>query len=106
MPLRAGAAAAQTLRSLGQLLGLFRLVAAGAGLTLNAGAGKFTLTGGAADFSVDADLTAQLLALLIQLRNDARQSKNFPLADAVRNGLSKIGITLEDRADGTGWHKT
>ena len=45
------------------------------------------------------------MQLVIQLRNDARKTKNFALADAIRNGLSGIGITLEDRSDGTGWRK-
>jgi cysteinyl-tRNA synthetase len=42
---------------------------------------------------------------MIKLRADARTSKNFALADAIRNGLTELGITLEDRADGTVWRK-
>jgi cysteinyl-tRNA synthetase len=84
--LEAAAAAAQTLRSLGQLLGLFR-----------------------SDFrrpeSHEPVLVDQLMELLIKIRNDARQTKDFQLADAVRNGLKQVGVTLEDRPDGTGWRK-
>jgi len=81
------AAAAQTLRKLGLVLGLFR-------------------PGGAkAAAAKDSGTVDQLMALLIQLRADARASKNFAIADGVRNGLAKIGITLEDRPDGTVWRK-
>jgi cysteinyl-tRNA synthetase len=51
-------------------------------------------------------LAEPLMQLIIKLRKEARASKNFALADAIRNGLTEIGITLEDRADGTGWKKT
>jgi cysteinyl-tRNA synthetase len=46
-----------------------------------------------------------LMTLLIDLRREARQGKNFALADRIRNGLTEMGITLEDRSDGTGWRK-
>jgi cysteinyl-tRNA synthetase len=39
------------------------------------------------------------------LRSEARKAKQFALADSVRDGLKKIGITLEDRPDGTGWRR-
>jgi len=39
----------------------------------------------------------------IALRAEARQSKNFAVADAIRDGLKPTGITLEDRAGGTEW---
>ena len=53
----------------------------------------------------DAGLVDQLMKLLIQVRADARKAKNFATADAVRKGLTEIGITLEDRPDGTIWRK-
>jgi cysteinyl-tRNA synthetase len=84
---QAVAAAAQSLRKLGLVLGLFR-----APLAARA-AGK------------DAGLVDQLMALLIRLRADARAAKNFAIADGVRNGLKEIGVTLEDRPDGTVWRK-
>ncbi len=48
-------------------------------------------------------LTAPLVGLLIDLRARLRKEKNFALADDIRNRLSELGITLEDRPDGTRW---
>jgi cysteinyl-tRNA synthetase len=84
--LMAGSAAAQTLRKLGNLLGLFRVSTAPAA-------------------SHASELVDDLMKLLISIRNDARKNKNFALGDAVRNGLKAIGVVLEDRAEGTIWRK-
>jgi cysteinyl-tRNA synthetase len=75
-------AAMVVLKELSQILGLFRRPIAGGP---SAGDG----------------LTAPLLELLIELRNRLRKEKNFGLADQIRNRLSELGVTLEDRADGT-----
>jgi cysteinyl-tRNA synthetase len=77
-------AAASVLKHLAGLLGLFRLAAVA---------------------KADGGLTEQLMQLLIRLRAEARKAKNFAVADGIRKGLGEIGITLEDRADGTGWRK-
>jgi cysteinyl-tRNA synthetase len=51
-------------------------------------------------------LTEQLMEILIELRHEARAQKNFALADAVRDKLKKINITLEDLPDkSTTWRK-
>jgi cysteinyl-tRNA synthetase len=49
------------------------------------------------------DATAGLVQLLIDQRNDARKSKNFAQADAIRKRLDEIGILLEDSPQGTKW---
>jgi cysteinyl-tRNA synthetase len=82
----ASAAAAQSLRKLGLVLGLFR-------------------PGFAKPEPKDSDFVDQLMKLLIEIRANARKDKNFALADAVRKGLEQINVTLEDRADGTIWRK-
>jgi cysteinyl-tRNA synthetase len=84
--IQTAAAAAVTLRKLGLILGLFR-------------------KGPAKADAKDSALVGQLMQLLIKLRQDARKDKNFALADAIRKGLTEVGITLEDRADGTIWRK-
>ncbi len=72
------------LREVGQILGLFREPVA---------------TSKAADDRI----TNGLMQLLIDLRAEARKSKNFAMADQIRKRLADIGVTLEDRAGGTGW---
>ncbi len=48
---------------------------------------------------------APFIDLLVQLRNELREAKQFELADRVRAGLTELGITLEDGAGGTRWRK-
>ena len=88
-----GIAAAHTavakLKELGLILGMFR----------------FADAHPAAAKSEEPALVEQLMQLLILVRNDARKTKNFATADAIRKGLTEIGVTLEDRADGTLWRK-
>ncbi len=54
---------------------------------------------------VDEGLVAKLMDLVIEIRSNARTSKDFATADLVRNRLTEAGIVLEDRPDGTGWTK-
>jgi cysteinyl-tRNA synthetase len=46
---------------------------------------------------------AGLIQLLIDLRAQARRNKNFAESDRIRDELARLGVTLEDRADGTVW---
>jgi len=46
------------------------------------------------------------MGVLIETRQRARAAKQFELADFIRDALDGAGITLEDRADGTGWRKS
>jgi cysteinyl-tRNA synthetase len=80
------AAGAQTVKNLAAVLGLFNANAAAA-------------------LAKDDPLPGQLMALLIRLRQEARASKNFAMADGIRKGLTEIGITLEDRPGGTEWRR-
>ena len=48
-------------------------------------------------------LTGPLLDLLVELRTRVRKEKNFALADDIRKRLAELGVTLEDRPDGTNW---
>jgi cysteinyl-tRNA synthetase len=50
-------------------------------------------------------LTDQLMRLVIELRAEARRTKNFAIADKIRDGLTALRITLEDRPDGTIWRR-
>ncbi|MEZ4669386.1 MAG: DALR domain-containing protein [Anaerolineae bacterium] len=46
---------------------------------------------------------AGLIQMLIDMRTQARKSKNFAEGDRIRDELAKLGVVLEDRADGTIW---
>lgn len=48
-------------------------------------------------------IVPKLMQLFIDLRAEARARKDFATGDRVRNGLTEIGVTLEDRKDGTEW---
>ena len=47
------------------------------------------------------DKTAQLIELLIEIRNNARHQKNFELSDAIRDRLEELDIKLMDSPEGT-----
>jgi cysteinyl-tRNA synthetase len=49
------------------------------------------------------ELTPRLMELFIAMRQEARAKKDFALSDRIRNGLAEIGVTLEDRKEGTTW---
>jgi cysteinyl-tRNA synthetase len=52
-----------------------------------------------------SELVDALMQLLIDLRAEARKTKNFAMADQIRKRLTDLGITLEDRPGGTGWRR-
>jgi cysteinyl-tRNA synthetase len=79
------AAGMSVLRELTRVLGLFTRAPAH---NLAAGADR---------------LSAPLLDLLVSLRAELRQAKNFALADKIRAKLGELGVVLEDRPDGTHW---
>jgi cysteinyl-tRNA synthetase len=51
----------------------------------------------------DNEMVGKLMQLLIEVRAEARKTKNFAMADQIRKRLSEMGITLEDRPGGTDW---
>jgi cysteinyl-tRNA synthetase len=51
----------------------------------------------------DGQREAGLIQLLIELRQQARKNKNFAESDRIRDELARLGVTLEDRPDGTVW---
>jgi len=46
-----------------------------------------------------------VLKLLIELRSEAKMSKNYALSDQIRNKLKESGIELMDSKEGTSWKK-
>ncbi len=53
----------------------------------------------------DSGLVDQLMGLVIEVRANARKNKDFATSDLIRDRLTEIGITLEDRKNGTLWRK-
>jgi cysteinyl-tRNA synthetase len=49
------------------------------------------------------DLLDGLVRMLIELRQEARQSREWAKADEIRDQLANMGITLEDGPEGTRW---
>ncbi|MBK8267130.1 MAG: cysteine--tRNA ligase [Planctomycetes bacterium] len=48
-------------------------------------------------------LTPKLMELLIDVRKLSREAKQYQIGDHIRAELTKLGVTLEDRKDGTQW---
>jgi cysteinyl-tRNA synthetase len=59
----------------------------------------------AAVHGVEGAGPAELVDGLIEARRRARDGKDWAAADAIRDGLAWLGITIEDSADGTRWHR-
>lgn len=55
--------------------------------------------------SSNGALEAGLIQLLIDIRKEVRAQKLWGLSDAIRDGLKSVGITLEDKKDGTTWKR-
>ena len=79
---------AKTLRELGGTLGLFRKPVE-----------KPSAGGGGGN----SELADKLMGLIIELRASARSKKDFATADRIREVLTSLNITLEDRPGGTEW---
>lgn len=56
-----------------------------------------------AEASADAEREDGLVRLLIELRAQAREQKDWATSDQIRDQLKALGVILEDRADGTIW---
>ncbi len=54
---------------------------------------------------VGDELTPQLLELLIEVRQSARQRRDFSTGDTIRKRLGELGIALEDGVEGTSWKR-
>jgi cysteinyl-tRNA synthetase len=50
-----------------------------------------------------ADLSSELINLLLNLRLQAKASKDFATSDSIRNKLSALGVTVKDTKDGFEW---
>jgi cysteinyl-tRNA synthetase len=51
----------------------------------------------------DEKMTDDLMKIIIDLRQNAKNNKDWPTSDKIRNELSKIGVALKDKKDGVEW---
>lgn len=59
----------------------------------------------AAPAAADDSKEAELVEMIIGMRQEARAAKNYALADNLRNQLTALGIVLEDTPQGVKWKK-
>ena len=50
-----------------------------------------------------SDLTNEMIEIKIKERNQARNDKNYELADKIRNELLEKGVQIEDKDGKTSW---
>ncbi|HQI88802.1 MAG TPA: cysteine--tRNA ligase [Tenuifilum sp.] len=53
--------------------------------------------------SKHAELTAKLVEMLLSMRMEAKQRKDFATSDRIRDELAKLGVIVRDRKDGFDW---
>ena len=53
--------------------------------------------------SITNDLTNEVMELVLQLRGNAKKSKDFDTADLIRDELDKVGIQIKDGREGSSW---
>jgi cysteinyl-tRNA synthetase len=100
---REGNSALDSGQDVGPLVAAFDEMMAVLGLTVpeildadDGSVAEFAATFGIANGSMDD---------LLHLRRMARDEKDWAKADAIRDGLAELGITIEDTADGARWHR-
>ena len=53
----------------------------------------------------DEKLTSELLKIIIDLRQDAKNKKEWAASDKIRSDLKDVGIVLKDNKDGADWER-
>jgi cysteinyl-tRNA synthetase len=53
----------------------------------------------------DKKLSGELINIIVNLRQDAKNRKEFDVSDKIRQELNKLGVTIKDRKDGVDWER-
>jgi len=72
----------ETLKQMGSILGIFE---------------------GREGKKTSRDISTELINLIVEIRDEARKKDDWKTSDRIRDRLRKIGVVLEDTAEGTRW---
>ena len=75
-------------------------------LESTAGAVLGLLSSDKASSTSSVDKMDGIMQLILDLRADLRNEKNFALSDKLRDALKEIGITVKDTPEGSTWHNS
>lgn len=64
----------------------------------------FDVLGMKAETESTNDRLSPVMDLVLDLRQEARESKNWTTSDKIRDGLAAAGITVKDAKEGTTWN--
>ena len=53
----------------------------------------------------DDQLTSELMNLVLELRAEARATKNWGMSDKIRDRLKALKVVVEDRPEGVTWRR-
>ena len=53
--------------------------------------------------NTETDLSSEVIELLLKVRKQAKDNKNWALSDTIRDELNKLGIIVKDTAEGFEW---
>lgn len=53
----------------------------------------------------DDAFTGDLMKFILELRAEARSTKNWPMSDKIRDRLKELKVVVEDRPDGVTWRR-
>lgn len=101
---RACEKAREEFQSLGQVLGLLQLhYRQWFSQTIRVGSGALDLTGASPKIQITtlSDEDKEIIERKLAQRTEARRRKDFETADKIRAELAALGVTIEDRPDGT-----
>ena len=59
--------------------------------------------GSDSDTGQTAEILDEVMDVLLELRSTAKQNKDYGTADAIRDKLKAIGVTIMDGKDGADW---
>jgi len=51
-------------------------------------------------------MVPKIIGILLDIRQKAKENKDYALSDRIRDDLAKIGITVKDRKGGAEWEIT